>query len=265
MKKIDQTTFHIRLFDERSKQATAIHRLHPISKLFVTLAYLFVIASFEKYDVFELVPLVFYPMIVTVLASLPFRSLSKQMLLALPFIIGIGITQPFFVDGDIALFKQMTISAGWIIFFTLLLKGILTVWATLLLFATTGAEKIGAALIALRIPKPLVLQFLLTYRYLSLLIEEAKRIRNAYSLRAPREKAIRLSIWATMIGQMLLRSFDRAERIYHAMKLRGFTIEQYGMTQQKMNVIDVAYLCSWMVLFTVYRLFPLSTWFEVIQ
>jgi cobalt/nickel transport system permease protein len=253
MKKIDRTTFHIRLFDERPKQSTAIHRLHPISKLFVTLAYLFVIASFEKYDALELIPLIVYPMMVTMLADLPLRSLSKQMLLALPFIAGIGITQPFFADGEIALFGQMTISAGWLIFFTLLLKGMLTVWATLLLFATTGADKIGAALIALRTPKPLVLQFLLTYRYLSLFVEEAKRIWNAYSLRAPREKAIRLHIWATMLGQMLLRSFERAERIYHAMKLRGFTIEQYEMTKQKWTTKDTAYVASWALFFIIYR------------
>ena len=50
---------------------------------------------------------------------------------------------------------------------------------------------------------------------------------EAYSLRAPGQKGIHISAWGSFLGQLLLRSMDRAEALYQSMLLRGFRGEYY--------------------------------------
>ena len=45
---------------------------------------------------------------------------------------------------------------------------------------------------------------------------------QAYSLRAPNQKGIHISAWGSFLGQLLLRSMDRAQELYYSMLLRGF-------------------------------------------
>jgi cobalt/nickel transport system permease protein len=63
---------------------------------------------------------------------------------------------------------------------------------------------------------------MMTYRYMSVLLGEASVMYHAYLLRAPKEKGIKMKDMGSFLGQLILRSFDRADRIYQAMKCRGF-------------------------------------------
>ena len=105
---------------------------------------------------------------------------------------------------------------------TLMIKGIYSVLAAYLLIATTSIEKICYALRLLHIPAILVTQVLLTYRYNTVLLEEANRMTQAYSLRAPNQKGVHFKVWGTLAGQLLLRSMDRANEVYEIMTLRGY-------------------------------------------
>lgn len=80
-------------------------------------------------------------------------------------------------------------SRGWITFASILLKSLLTITAALILICTTGMDKLAAGLRMLKVPRLFVLQLLLTYRYISVLIEEVSRSIRAYKLRAPSKKA----------------------------------------------------------------------------
>ena len=62
----------------------------------------------------------------------------------------------------------------------------------------------------------------MTYRYVTVLLEEVNRITQAYSLRAPNQKGIHYKVWGTLTGQVLLRSMDRANAVYESMLLRGY-------------------------------------------
>lgn len=90
------------------------------------------------------------------------------------------------------------------------------------LIATTGMEQICYALQLLHLPKVMSVVLLLTYRYLILLLQEGSRMSAAYALRAPHSKGIAFNAWGTLVGQLLLRSIDRAQTVYESMALRGF-------------------------------------------
>ena len=51
---------------------------------------------------------------------------------------------------------------------------------------------------------------------------EGIRIATAYALRAPGQKGIQFRAWGSLLGQLLLRSIDRAQLVYESMQLRGF-------------------------------------------
>lgn len=161
------------------------------------------------------------------------------MLPAAPLVLGIGILNPVF-DHQVFAVGGLTLSMGWITFISVCLKCLLTVFAALLLIATTGMNNLAAALRMLRIPKLFVLQLLLTYRYISVLLEEVSLIWRAYSLRAPGQKGINWKVWGPLIGQLILRTFDRAQRVYQAMCLRGFTGEYNTGSQKRLTLWDLA-------------------------
>ena len=64
----------------------------------------------------------------------------------------------------------------------------------------------------------------MTQRYLSLLIEEATRLRRAAIARGYAPKWLPQSIIVgRLAGSLFVRSYERAERVYGAMRLRGYT------------------------------------------
>lgn len=256
MSKINNSLYNIRLLDDLAQKESVVHKLHPLIKLLTTLVYLVVVVSFEKYDISALLPLIFYPVLLFSISELPAIPILKRVLFAMPFIIGIGIWNPFF-DTQIIIVGGIHIARGWFAFFSLVLKCILTVTASILLIATTGMGPLSHALRMLKVPKIFILQLTLTYRYLSVLMEEISKMMRAHSLRAPQQKGIHPAIWGCFCGQLILRTFDRAKRVYDAMSLRGFHGEYPAGTLVKPKASDFVYFISWSVFFILIRLYNL--------
>ena len=254
MSNIMNSVFDMRLLDDLASRETVVHRIHPLIKLLTTGVYLTVVVSFDRYEIIGLLPLLFFPVLVLTLAELPLRPILKRMLLAAPFVIGIGILNPVF-DQQVIVVGGMSLSRGWITFFSVFLKCLLTVSAALLLIATTGMDRLASALRMLKIPRLFVLQLLLTYRYISVLMEEVSLIWMAYSIRAPQQKGIQRKVWGPLIGQLILRTFERAQRVYQAMCLRGFTGEYNTGGHIRITVLDAAYLVGWSLFFILARIY----------
>ncbi|MFZ3100617.1 MAG: cobalt ECF transporter T component CbiQ [Desulfitobacteriaceae bacterium] len=254
MANIMNSLYDMRLLDDLARKETAIHKLHPLVKLLTTVIYLIVVVSFGRYEIGSLLPLLLYPVMVFALAELPVKPILKRVLLVEPLIIGIGILNPLF-DQQVFWLGGIAISRGWITFLSIFIKCGLTVTAALLLISTTGMERLAGALRMLKIPRLFVLQLLLTYRYIAVLMEEVALILRAYSLRAPKQKGIHRNVWGSLAGQLILRTFDRAQRIYEAMCLRGFSGEYNTAGCGKVNVWDMAYLTGWVLFFAVTRIY----------
>lgn len=233
-----------------------LNRIHPLIKLAVTLFYIAVTVSFRKYNLTGLLRMGVYPIALFILGDLSFREALKRLRLVLPLVCFVGLLNPFFDRQPIAAAGNFVITSGMISMLTLMLKGICSILAAYLLVASTTIEKICSAMRMLHIPSLLVTQFLLTCRYLSVLLEEAGRITQAYSLRAPRQKGIHVKVWGSLAGQLLLRSMDRAERVYQSMLLRGYTGDFPGELSEKTSFTpgDLTYLTVWAGLVLLLRL-----------
>lgn len=254
MSSIANSLLNIHLMDDLTRMDTAVHRVHPLVKLLTTIIYMVVVVSFDRYEVIGLLPLLLYPVLVMELADIPAGPLFKRVLMVLPLIVGVGVLNPWF-DRQVFVLGGLTLSKGWLTFLSITLKGGLTVTAALLLIATTGMDGVASALRMIRVPRLFVLQLLLTYRYISVLMEEVARTLRAYSLRLPGRGGVARSAWGSLAGQLLLRTFDRAERVYQAMCLRGFRGEYNTGAHQRVRVRDLAYLAGWTAFFALARVY----------
>jgi len=245
MSKISDSIFNIRLLDDLARKDTSIHRMHPVIKVLSTVAYLIAVVSFDRYEISGLLPFIFYPMILMLAADIPAPPIFKRLLMVEPLIVGVGILNPLFDP------------RGWITFLSIMIKSALTVTACLVLVATTGMDKIGQALRALKVPRIFVLQLLLTFRYIFLLAEELARMMRAYSLRAPRQKGIRMSDFGSFAGQLLLRTFDKAQRVYDSMRLRGFAGDYHSGSWQPVRFKGMLFLAAWSLFFVIARIWDI--------
>lgn len=261
--KFTNSLYNIRLLNDLSQKDTFIHRLHPLAKLVTTVIYLTVVMSFGRYEISKLLPFVIYPLLIVILAELPVASLLHRIILVSPLIVGIGIFNPLFDNNTIVIF-EISFSKGWIAFLSLLLKGVFSISAGLIFIATTRIDHFAAALRMLRIPSIFVLQLLQTYRYITVLIEEFLKMSQAYFLRAPEQGGIKPTIWGSFVGQLLLRSFDRAERVYQAMLLRGFHKEYNIGFYQKVSIKDFGYMTGWALVFAIAKTYNIPLLLETL-
>lgn len=222
MSKLADAVTNIRTLEELADRQSPVHALSPMAKLVTTLVYLVVVISFDRYQVSGLLPFVFYPVTLMAFAGIPYGLLLKRFLVAFPFAFFAGISNIFFNDEAALFIGQLTITYGWISFCSLMLKTLLTVMAVLILIATTSMTELSYQLLRLKIPPLMIMQLTITYRYLCVLLEEASLMYHGYLLRSPRAKGIKMKDMGTFAGQLLLRSIDRGERVYFAMKCRGF-------------------------------------------
>ena len=109
------------------------------------------------------------------------------------------------------------------IFATLLAKTTLCLLTMILLSNTTSFSALLGVMRRARVPALLVSTLALMYRYLFVLTDEAQRMRRARLSRTFRPgRWWTWRILATVVGQLFVRSTERAERIYAAMAARGW-------------------------------------------
>lgn len=251
MSRLTDSLIRIQSLEELAEGDTAIHRIHPMAKMITTVFFLVVVISFNKYNISGLIPFVIYPILLMALGEIPYQSVLSRLLIALPFAFFAGLSNPFLDRGTVFLFLGIPVSRGLLSFASILIKTVLSVMAVLILVATTSMDRLAHELIRIKIPKIFVMQIMLTYRYLGLLITEAGNMMTAYHLRSSRQRGIRLEHAGTFMGQLLLRSFERADKVYTAMKCRGFNGEYHFALSEKMKFGDYIYgllLCAVLLL-----------------
>lgn len=256
MSKLNNAITEIHGMDALASRDQWVNQIHPLVKVVLTIGYIFILVSFPKYDVPGVLGMMVYPIALFLLADLSFWKSIKRLKLVLPLVCLIGIFNPFF-DKNYFMIGNLQVSAGVLSMVTLLLKGIFSVLASYLLIATTTIEKLCYALRLMYVPKTIVTQFMLMYRYITVLLEEADRITQAYMLRAPHQKGIHFKAWGSLAGQLLLRSMDRANEVYESMLIRGYRGDyQYLHGKIRFCGKDGLYLVFWISIFLLFRKFP---------
>jgi cobalt/nickel transport system permease protein len=111
------------------------------------------------------------------------------------------------------------------------------------LVSTTRFNDLLAGLQRLGVPKLLVIQLGFLYRYIFVLIDRAHHILRARAGRTLRSLGFKaeLKIAGAMLGSLLIRSIDTAERINIAMQGRGFDGRWHSISKLQIRRTDLLF------------------------
>lgn len=258
MANIDGAFLDFKLLDRLSFGETALHRLDPRAKVLVTILFIITVVSFGKYDLSALFPYFIFPAVMISLGNLPLGFIVKKVLLLTPFILLIGIFNPVFDREVLVWFGPVGVSGGWISCASIVVRTILTLGAALILVGVTGFPAICGALERMGMPRVLAVQLLFLYRYIFVLTEEGARTARARELRTFGKKGFGIKTFGSLVGHLLLRTWQRAERIHMAMLARGFVGEFHTRKKFRFGGREFLFFFGWAVLFLVLRFWNLS-------
>ena len=239
--------------DDLGRLDTPAHRLDARVKAAVTVAFIAVVMSFDRYALSALTPLALYPVFLVAVGRVPAGFLARKILLAAPFAVAVGLFNPFLDRAPALTLGGWTVSAGWLSFASILLRFALTVGAAVALVACTGMYRLAAGLERLGMPRVFATQVLFLYRYLFVVAEEGGKMLRGVSLRSPAGRGLPLRTYAALVGRLLLRALERAGRIHRAMVARGFDGTIRTGDAPRLRGADVAFALGWTGFFAVAR------------
>ena len=256
--------------DELGRMDTPAHRLDARAKAIVTFAFIAIVMSFPRYAISALTPFLLYPTALISWGRIPPRHILKKMLIAAPFALIIGIFNPLMDHQPMAAIGPIVITGGWLSFASIMLRFALTVGAALALVACTGMYRLAAGLEQLGVPRVFVVQLLFLYRYLFVVADEGVKMVRGVELRSAWVSHMRLRVYGSLVGHLLIRSLDRAERIHRAMVAQGFSGEVRVLRNSSFGRAECSFVCGWLIFFLVARLWNLAgglgTWItEIIR
>ncbi|MCL2767684.1 MAG: energy-coupling factor transporter transmembrane protein EcfT [Synergistaceae bacterium] len=214
-------------------------KISPQAHVLTTFIFTIIIASFGRNDAFLLVPYFIYPVLILLMGKNIVDTLVatlKMIIVASPFVLTLGIF------------------GSWVTFYSLILRFTLTVSAMIILVSLIGFSGFCTALVKLKIPNAMITQMILMHRYSFLLRDEVRRLRCAHALRSGGNRKISIREFGSMAGNLLLRTFDRAEIIHQAMVCRGFngTIPT-AHDDLCWKAADVIYIVGWSFILIIPR------------
>ncbi len=196
--------------DRYSRLASPIHRLRAPVKLIIAFAILVLVVSARPDNWILFLAVFVFLAIIALFSRIPSTFIIGRLLLLEPFALGV------------ALLSLLQHNGGQV-FLGVLTKSTLCLLTMILASNTTPFSEILAALRSGGVPSILITVLALAYRYLFVLIDEGERIQRARRSRT--FESSRRKNWyslSTLVGELFVRSTERAERIYTAMTSRGW-------------------------------------------
>ncbi len=210
--------------EEFAEGASLLHRLDPRVK-FITLMAFILLTAVVKGLGLPLYALAVSTVLVAV-ARLPLRKLVNRLAVVNIFVLLLWIFIPFSYPGkELFSLGPLTVSQeGLLYVLSITMKTNAIVLATIAILGTSEIFSLAHALVHLRMPEKLVHLFFFFYRYISVLHEEYIKLKRAMTVRCftPGTNMHTYRSFAYLVGMLLVRSYERSQRIYQAMLCRGF-------------------------------------------
>ncbi len=219
--------------EDLSNKKGLMQSINPIAKLIVIIA--MIVTSLFIFNLTYLAVLCIIPIVLTVSSRIPLKHFFLRTLFVTVLAAAISILTLFITPGT-AVWSASLGGLNWAITAEGITKAAVftvRVWfcvaSLITLILSTGFDKLLELLSALRVPNVIVQLFSLTYRYFFVSIHEAQRVLIAKEARTYVHKKTlnmqALKDLGAVISTLFIRTYERSERVYLAMKARGFDIE----------------------------------------
>lgn len=237
-----------------------IHRLDPRVKILAALFFSIVVAVSSSWDLLFLSFI--FSFLILAFARLRLKRLLSRILIVNGFILFLWLILPFTYPGrgifSIGPFQATYEGMHYALLITV--KSNVIILACIGLLSTSSIFSLVHALRHLHIPDKLIQIFFFNYRYIHVLHLEFHKMRNTLKVRCfrPGNNIRTYRTFANLVAMLLLKSYDRAERVYHAMLCRGFKGRYHVLDHFSLSASDIAIgvlmflfimgmvLCEWM-------------------
>jgi cobalt/nickel transport system permease protein len=215
--------------DRYSGLDSPLHGLEPRSKLLAFAALIVAILCIPMSGGLLFFVYFFITAILMGISQVPLNFIMARTLIIFPFIVLASLAAPW---------------KGWFGLWILFVRAFLCLVLLILLTNTTRFIELLRGMRKLGCPSILVMNLSFLYRYLFVLTEEAMRMKQARDCRRVGRAPFRaeLRTLSSMLGTLLLRSFERAERMHAAMLSRGFAGEFQVYSPRRFRWRDLAFL-----------------------
>lgn len=227
--------------DRYAGLASPVHMLDARVKLLVTLAFVFLVVLTPDGWFFSFGAYALLVWGVIFASGVPRGYILRRSLSIFPFAIAVSAFVPFITPGpevwhfNLGVFSGRMTSTGIVRFFSLSAKALVSFFATITLVATTPFGELMEASGRLGLPPRLVVVLSFMYRYLFLIVDETSHMLLARTLRGGGGKSL-VRASGGIVGALLVRSFEHADRLYFAMLLRGYEGRPVTLASTRLSI-----------------------------
>lgn len=229
--------------DRYASLNSPLHRFDPRIKIisFIVLIFSIVLLPAVRLALVGLIASI----LLLLLSNLPIRFVLQHVRWVFLFIIPFLLVMPFTVKGNEVLHVGgLSVTSEGLEFGFLV--SIRALAAVLLIFPMIGTMRFDItlkALYQLRVPSLLIQMLMFTYRYIFIFIDEFSRMQRSMMSRGFRVGTNRhtLTTIGRAVGMLLVRSYERAERVYQAMLSAGYTGNPRTLFESRSSPKDYIY------------------------
>jgi len=249
MNRFDNMLGEMCSIDREASKEGWLNEMHPLVKLLVTIWYICFVISFKNNMLTGILSMSVYLIICFLMADISLYKCLKRMRMVL---------FAFFIIGGANILFSENFSTGVTGAAGFWCKGVMSVFAVYILIVTTSIDDICEALRIVHVPGLLVTVIMLIYRYINILIKETKRLSESYFVLSPGQKGIHIKAWGQFAGNFMLRSIDRAKRVYDSMNMAGYEwrILSGNHKKYKLGAGSLIWLFAWTGIVAVFRMVP---------
>ncbi|MDR1422547.1 MAG: energy-coupling factor transporter transmembrane protein EcfT [Coriobacteriales bacterium] len=180
--------------------------------------------------------------LLAIIVQVPVFKLLLRSLVVVPVA---GMISLFYPLRFVASWHAVGIAEAYVNHWQGMVALILTPWlcvlVMMLLVMSTEQADLIYALGRLRLPRALLLLLSFMYRYVDVMRAQLQAAHRSLLSRAPALGPYRrVLLYGNLAGSMLIRAYDRGERIHAAMLSRGYTGVLPRLHEQRIHVADIA-------------------------
>ena len=216
--------------DQYAGLSSPIHRWDPRLKIVSILA--LTTSIILLYNLVLVIICMIFAILLVHISKIPFSFVLNRLKVVFVFVLPFLIIIPFTVIGDgveIARFGSITLSyrgIEYVVFAAMIAIKALT--SVMLIFPMIGTSRMDITIKALEdlhLPNKLVQMLAFTYRYIFVLADEFMQMERSLTSRGFKRRTdmYTLTTISKTIAMLFVKSYERADRVFYAMRSKGYS------------------------------------------
>jgi cobalt/nickel transport system permease protein len=251
--------------EDLSSKRGLMQSINPLINLIVVI--FMIVASIFIFSLPYLALICIIPFVLAIASRVPLRYLLSRTIWIPAFAALISIPILFITPGqtiataNFGLFTLAITAEGVTRFLVFTVRVWFCVASLTLLVVSLGFDKLLRLLASLKIPSVVIQLFSLTYRYFFVSVHEVQSFLIAKEARTYIHRYTMnyqaLKDFASILAALFIRTYERSERVYLAMKSRGFNVENDSkLSLPSFRWLDALFPTAIMMVFLLIVLLP---------